>query len=80
MSNLVGIDLGTTYSGISRLNENGMPVIIHNSDGQNITPSVVSFIDEKISDISETAENNLFEDENTFGRFKRHMGSIKLLV
>lgn len=77
MSNLVGIDLGTTYSGISRLNENGMPVIIHNSDGQNITPSVVSFIDEKTSDISETAENNLFEDENTFGRFKRHMGSKK---
>ena len=77
MSNLVGIDLGTTYSAISRLNENGLPVIIHNSDGQNITPSVVSFIDKKTSDVSETAEKNLFEDENTFGRFKRHMGEDK---
>ena len=41
MSNLVGIDLGTTYSAISRLDETGRPEIIDNSEGENITPSIV---------------------------------------
>ena len=43
MSNLVGIDLGTTYSAISRLDETGRPEIIDNSEGENITPSIVLF-------------------------------------
>ena len=41
MSNLVGIDLGTTYSAIARLDDTGRPVIIDNKDGDNITPSIV---------------------------------------
>ena len=43
-----GIDLGTTYSAISLINEFGKAEIIKNSDGDSITPSVVYF---------ETAEN-----------------------
>jgi len=43
-----GIDLGTTYSAISYINEFGKAEIIKNSDGDSITPSVVYF---------ETAEN-----------------------
>uniref|UniRef100_A0A7C4QQH5 Hsp70 family protein n=1 Tax=Schlesneria paludicola TaxID=360056 RepID=A0A7C4QQH5_9PLAN len=39
--NTVGIDLGTTYSAIARMTENGTPESILNADGRNITPSVV---------------------------------------
>lgn len=39
--NTVGIDLGTTYSAIARMTENGTPESILNSEGRNITPSVV---------------------------------------
>jgi molecular chaperone DnaK len=38
-----GIDLGTTYSCISRVDENGYPVVISNLQGNPITPSVVLF-------------------------------------
>jgi molecular chaperone DnaK len=38
-----GIDLGTTYSCISRVDENGYPVVINNLQGHPITPSAVLF-------------------------------------
>jgi molecular chaperone DnaK (HSP70) len=38
-----GIDLGTTYSCISRVDEHGYPVVISNLQGSPITPSVVLF-------------------------------------
>ena len=38
-----GIDLGTTYSAIARLDQYGKPEAIENSDGQYTTPSVVLF-------------------------------------
>jgi molecular chaperone DnaK len=37
----VGIDLGTTYSAIARLDDEGNPVSLPNADGKPITPSVV---------------------------------------
>ncbi len=43
MSNLVGIDLGTTFSAIAVLDEIGKPEIVPNADGERITPSVVHF-------------------------------------
>lgn len=38
-----GIDLGTTYSAIAFINDDGKPEIIQNSDNERITPSVVFF-------------------------------------
>src|SRR5262245_42308329 len=38
-----GIDLGTTYSCIARVDENGYPVVVNNTNGDPITPSVVMF-------------------------------------
>ncbi len=38
-----GIDLGTTYSCISRVDENGYPVVVNNLKGMPTTPSVVLF-------------------------------------
>lgn len=43
MSKAVGIDLGTTYSAVAILQSDGKPIILSNSEGQNITPSVVLF-------------------------------------
>ncbi len=37
----VGIDLGTTYSSIAQLDDDGNPRLIKNVDGRDITPSVV---------------------------------------
>ena len=37
----VGIDLGTTYSVVARLDERGQPVTLVNSEGDRLTPSVV---------------------------------------
>jgi molecular chaperone DnaK len=42
MSNVVGIDLGTTFSCVACL-EGGKPVVIPNLEGLSTTPSVISF-------------------------------------
>jgi len=43
MSYVFGIDLGTTYSCISYVDEMGLPVVIKNSDNEDTTASVVYF-------------------------------------
>ncbi|MCK5285481.1 MAG: Hsp70 family protein [Alphaproteobacteria bacterium] len=73
MTNYIGIDLGTTNSAVSKLDETGRPVIVHNPEGSNITPSVISFSSTKKYDVGEVARKSLGEP-NTFGRFKRDMG------
>ena len=40
MGKYVGIDLGTTFSVVSYIDEKGNPVIIPNKQGENTTPSV----------------------------------------
>ena len=74
MSNIVGIDLGTTMSAIAALNAVGKPEIIPNKDGDRITPSVIFFetitkllIGEEAKNISAT-ESKLVAKE-----FKRNM-------
>jgi len=39
----VGIDLGTTFSVVARLDEKGQPVTLVNAEGDRVTPSVVLF-------------------------------------
>ena len=46
MAAFIGIDLGTTYSSISYIDDNGRPQIIRNDKGQNITPSCILFEDD----------------------------------
>lgn len=41
--NLVGIDLGTTFSVLAHLDANGTPITVPNKDGEPLTPSAVYF-------------------------------------
>jgi len=50
MSNIAGIDLGTTFSALAVLNAIGRPEILPNADGERLTPSAI-FFDEDNTDI-----------------------------
>ncbi len=50
MTNIVGIDLGTTFSALAILNSIGKPEIVPNADGERLTPSAI-FFDEENPDI-----------------------------
>ena len=75
MGNIIGIDLGTTFSAVSQLDNTGRANIVHNLDGDNITPSVVRFNSANESDVGVEPKKFLglgFKD--IFSRFKRDMG------
>ncbi len=70
----VGIDLGTTFSCMSYIDENGTPTVIKNSDGQETTPSVIYF-DGKISYVGKKAnERKLMANSPIFEFVKRDIG------
>ena len=50
MSKTVGIDLGTTFSAIAHINENGVPELIPNEEGDRLTPSVIFYDDGEFID------------------------------
>lgn len=70
-----GIDLGTTYSCISRVDESGYPVVIQNVEGDQITPSVVYFSSADDYAVGKAAKQNvLLEPENVCALVKQQMG------
>lgn len=75
MSKIIGIDLGTTNSLVA-VWENGKTVLIPNSFGEYLTPSVVS-VDEKGNlFVGKVAKERLITcPENTASVFKRFMGT-----
>lgn len=75
MSKIAGIDLGTTFSSISVLNELGHPQIVPNMDGERITPSVVYFPIDGQAPMVGTPAKNLRGSEpgRVFSQFKRAM-------
>jgi len=75
MGAYVGIDLGTTFSVIANIDETGRPTVLHNAEGQNITPSCVAIYDGEMH-VGEQARKAWGIDEgNVAARFKRDMGS-----
>ncbi|MEZ6050577.1 MAG: Hsp70 family protein [Planctomycetaceae bacterium] len=77
----VGIDLGTTYSAIAQLNEEGVPVSLKNSDGRTITPSVVLFGDDGHVIVGPTIERMAMENpKNIVEAIKRQMGNKDFYV
>ena len=74
MGKYIGIDLGTTFSCMAYINEEGQPVVIPNGEGKNTTPSTVLF-DGTSTIVGEEAKNQSIIDPQNFEQFvKRHMG------
>lgn len=75
MSKVIGIDLGTTNSCASVV-ENGKPVIIPNSTGGRTTPSIVGFSKNGERMTGDIAKRQAATNpERTIHSVKRHMGS-----
>lgn len=74
MGKALGIDLGTTFSAMAVLNENGEAEILANREGERITPSVVLF-EEDGPVIGTLAKQNAADDALSVCQFvKRKMG------
>jgi molecular chaperone DnaK len=70
-----GIDLGTTYSCIARVDEFGRPVVINNRDGDPTTPSVVLFTGPDEYQVGKEAKRQAqLDPDNVCELVKRHMG------
>ena len=74
MGKYIGIDLGTTFSCMAYINEDGQPQIIPNSEGDNITPSSVLFDGNTTVVGKEAKSQSIMEPENFEQFVKRHMG------
>ncbi|HPC65434.1 MAG TPA: Hsp70 family protein [Anaerohalosphaeraceae bacterium] len=77
MSTIAGIDLGTIFSALARLNGIGRPEIVPNSEGERITPSAVYFDEEEDGAIRiglEAINCRQLNPERAVRWIKRHMG------
>ena len=77
MTNIVGIDLGTTFSSLAILNAIGKPEIIPNADGERLTPSAIFFDEEDAELIRvgiEAINSRRLNAERAVRWIKRHMG------
>jgi molecular chaperone DnaK len=74
MAKVVGIDLGTTNSCVAVM-EGGQPLVIANSEGQRITPSVVAYTKTGERLVGQIARRQaVMNPENTFYSVKRFIG------
>jgi len=75
MSKIVGIDLGTTNSLVATV-DSGIPLVIADSEGQRLTPSVVSFSSSDEKPIVGHAANRIrvIRSEETVYSVKRFIG------
>ena len=77
MSYAIGIDLGSTFSVVSYVNNNDQAEVIPNDLGERITPSVVSFGDEVyVGQYAVDMEQHL-PYSHSIRVVKRHMGTNK---
>src|SRR5205823_2349743 len=73
-SNVVGIDLGTTFS-LAAYMENGKPVVVRDANGVALVPSVISFHDDgSVLVGSEARRRCLSDPDHTVYSVKRLMG------
>jgi molecular chaperone DnaK len=72
----VGIDLGTTYSSLAQLDNDGTPTSLPNSDGKTTTPSVVLLGESGHVIVGPSPERISVENpDNIVEAIKRQMGS-----
>jgi molecular chaperone DnaK len=80
MAEYVGIDLGTTLSGLAYLKPDGNPEIVPNADGERLTPSVVFFEGHEDVKLVGSPARDGGEPERTVFQIKRHMDDPEYLV
>ena len=74
MGKIIGIDLGTTNSCVSVL-EDGKAKVIENSEGDRTTPSIVAYTDDKEWIVGQSAKRQAVTNpENTLFAVKRLIG------
>ena len=74
MSKVVGIDLGTTNSLVAYVRD-GVPVVIRDSGGEGLVPSVVSFAADGTTYVGREAQRRLLTNaQRTVYSAKRFMG------
>src|SRR5690606_5878279 len=77
----VGIDFGTTYSAIARMDNEGNPISLKNTDGRAITPSVVLLGENGQVMVGPSFERIAIEDPSrTVEAIKRQMGNKDFYV
>jgi len=73
--NLVGIDLGTTFSAIATLDDHGQPYTIPNRDNDMLTPSAVLLLDDGSAVVGQAALDVALEQPDRVATLvKRYMG------
>ena len=76
-----GIDLGTTYSCISYVDETGRATVVNNAEGTNTTPSVVNFASPNQVVVGQVAkENAVIDPNNTISLVKTLMGKSDFAI
>ena len=70
----VGIDLGTTFSAIAHVNKHGVPEILHNGEGDRITPTVILFEDQEVVVGNYAKQSAVVYPERVAEFVKRRMG------
>src|SRR5437879_6020088 len=74
MAKVIGIDLGTTNSCMAVM-EGGEPVVLENSEGRRVTPSVVAFTKTGERLVGDSAKRQaVTNSRNTIYSIKRFMG------
>ncbi|MDR2169053.1 MAG: Hsp70 family protein [Planctomycetaceae bacterium] len=74
--NTVGIDLGTTFSTLARVNDDGEPVPVPNEDDDIVTASLVLLTESGRVEVGPHRTRAAMEKpENVIERIKRHMGT-----
>jgi molecular chaperone DnaK len=80
MAEYVGIDLGTTLSGLAYLKGDGTPEIVPNADGERLTPSVVYFDAHEDVKLVGSAARDGGDPDRTIFQIKRHMDDPDYVV
>jgi molecular chaperone DnaK len=78
--NTVGIDLGTTYSAIAHLDDDGNPTVINNADGRPITPSVVLLDEDRVVVGPSFERIAVADNDQIVEAVKREMGNKDYFV
>lgn len=80
MTEIVGIDLGTTYSVIAHIDNDGNPEVIPDEAGDLLVPSVISFASDPpaVGTLAKSAQAD--GETEVAAVFKRHMGDHRFLL